>query len=109
VNRQGNDVGTQYRSVIFVTTPEQMKTAKDFINEINASNPNGKPIVTDVEMLAPEGSPAGFYVAENYHQDYFNQNRGQPYCEVIINPKLEKVVKQFGDLVTESAKQSIAA
>lgn len=92
-NRQGNDVGTQYRSVIFYTTPEQKTEAEQFIKEINDSNSSGKSIVTAVEPLTT------FYVAENYHQDYFARNPGNPYCEVIINPKLEKVQKQFANLL----------
>ena len=92
-NRQGNDVGTQYRSVIFYTTPEQKSEAEKFIQEINASNKEGAVIVTDVESLKK------FYVAENYHRDYFAKNPGNPYCERIINPKLEKVKEHFADLL----------
>lgn len=92
-NRQGNDVGTQYRSVIFYTTEEQKATAEAFIREINASNKEGKPVVTAVEPLDV------FYEAENYHHDYFARNPGNPYCEVIINPKLEKVTKSFAHLL----------
>lgn len=93
LNRQGNDVGTQYRSVIFYTTPEQKKTAEDFIKEINNSNKYGAPIVTELAPLDV------FYEAENYHHDYFATHPGNPYCEVVINPKLEKVQKQFADLL----------
>lgn len=93
VNRQGNDVGTQYRSVIFYTTPEQQKVAEDFIQEINASNKEGKPVATEVVLLDV------FYEAENYHHDYFANNPGNAYCELIINPKLEKVQKQFAQLL----------
>ncbi len=94
-NRQGNDVGTQYRSVIFYTTPEQKKQTEDFVKEINLSNPEGQTIVTEVEPLTK------FYEAENYHHDYFAKNPGNPYCEVIINPKLEKVQHQFASLLKE--------
>ncbi|MEK7575421.1 MAG: peptide-methionine (S)-S-oxide reductase MsrA [Patescibacteria group bacterium] len=94
-NRQGNDVGTEYRSVIFYTTPEQKKVAEDFIAEINTSNEHGAPVVTE---LAPLDI---FYEAENYHQNYFATHPGNPYCEVIINPKLEKVQKQFADLLAD--------
>ncbi len=100
-NRQGADVGTQYRSVIFATTSEQAAEARAFIDEINASNKEGKPIVTDVELLAEAPSPARFWLAESYHQDYFARNAGNPYCELVINPKLEKVVAQFGDLLAK--------
>lgn len=97
-NRQGNDVGTQYRSVIFTTTPEQAESAKRFIQNINASNPDGKSIVTEITPLPK------FYPAEDYHQDYYEQNKSQPYCEIIINPKLEKVQKMFADLLKDNEK-----
>jgi len=93
INRQGNDVGQQYRSVIFYTTPEQKREAEQFIKEINESHQIGRAIVTTVEPLKK------FYPAENYHQDYFAKNPGQPYCQMIINPKLEKVQKEFAHLL----------
>ena len=99
INRQGNDVGTEYRSVIFYTTPEQKKTAEDFIKGINMSSNFGASVVTELAPLDV------FYEAENYHRDYFATHPGNPYCEVIINPKLEKVQKQFGDLLADSHKQ----
>lgn len=92
-NRQGNDEGPQYRSAIFFTSPEQEKTAKDFIAEINTSNEHGAPIVTGVEPLDK------FYPAENYHKDYYANNKSSAYCELVINPKLEKVQKQFEALL----------
>jgi len=95
-NRQGNDIGTQYRSVIFYTTPEQKAEAESFIKEINDSNKEGKPVVTDVEPLDK------FYEAENYHRDYFAKNPGNPYCEIVINPKLDKVKKEFAELLSYS-------
>ncbi|MDB5259121.1 MAG: Peptide methionine sulfoxide reductase MsrA [Candidatus Taylorbacteria bacterium] len=102
-NRQGNDVGTQYRSVIFYTTPEQKAIAEKFIADINASNKDGKPIVTEVVPLETGAdAPGGFYPAESYHHDYFARNKGNPYCEVIINPKLEKVQKMFADLISDN-------
>lgn len=94
-NRQGNDVGTQYRSVILYTTPEQKQTAEQFIKDLNASAPAGQPIVTEIKPLDK------FYEAENYHKDYFARNPGNPYCEVVINPKLEKVKKEFADLLAK--------
>ncbi|TSC70799.1 MAG: peptide-methionine (S)-S-oxide reductase [Parcubacteria group bacterium Gr01-1014_46] len=93
VNRQGKDVGEQYRSVIFYTTPKQKKTAEDFIKEINRSNKGGEKVVTEVVPLE------AFYPAENYHQDYFERNKSEAYCEVVINPKLEKVIQKFGELL----------
>ena len=95
LNRQGNDVGTQYRSVIFYTTPAQKQIAQDFIKELNDSNAEGKPIVTEVAPLTT------FYKAESYHEDYYARNKDAPYCQIIINPKLEKVQKQFADLLAE--------
>ena len=98
-NRQGNDVGTQYRSVIFYTTLEQKKEAEKCIEEINVSNKAGAPVVTEVVPHVK------FYVAENYHRDYFASNPGNPYCEVIINPKLEKVQEKYGHLLADKSKQ----
>jgi peptide-methionine (S)-S-oxide reductase len=95
LNRQGADSGTQYRSVIFYTTPEQKNEAEQFIKEINDSNSMGKPIMTAVEPLKK------FYEAEDYHKDYYANNRGNPYCEVIINPKLEKVQQKFAELLSK--------
>ncbi len=96
INQQGNDAGTQYRSVIFYTMPEQKIEAEKFITEINDSHAAGKPIVTAVEPLVK------FYEAENYHRDYYANNRGNPYCEVIINPKLQKVQRDFAKLLKNS-------
>lgn len=93
MNRQGADVGTQYRSVIFYTTEDQKKEAEDFIKELNASSKMGAPIVTAVEPLDK------FWVAENYHRDYFAKNPGNPYCEVVINPKLEHIKERFAELL----------
>jgi peptide-methionine (S)-S-oxide reductase len=98
-NRQGADVGTQYRSVIFYSTPEQKKEIEKYVAEVNASNKFGDPIVTEVEPLQK------FYVAENYHQDYFANNPQNPYCAVLINPKLEKVQKEFANLLDDLYKK----
>jgi peptide-methionine (S)-S-oxide reductase len=99
LNQQGNDVGTQYRSVIFYTTPEQKKEAEDFIKEINKSSKSGKPVVTEIKPLDK------FYVAENYHKDYFERNPMNSYCQIIINPKLEKVQEKFAELLKETNKK----
>ena len=93
LNRQGADIGTQYRSVIFYTTPVQKSETEKFIAEINASSKNGKPIVTEVLPLTK------FYEAENYHHDYFTNHPENPYCEIVINPKLDKVKKDFAALL----------
>ena len=95
-NRQGADVGTQYRSVIFYTDEEQKKEAEEFIKELNASHSAGAPIVTAVEPLT------SYYDAENYHKDYFAKNRNNPYCQVVINPKLEKVQQEFAELLNNT-------
>ena len=92
-NRQGNDIGPQYRSAIFYTTEEQRDEAEKFIAEINLSNEAGAILVTEVVPLEK------FYDAEDYHKDYFANNSNQPYCELIINPKLEKVQKEFANLL----------
>jgi len=94
VNRQGNDVGSQYRSVIFYTNEKQQKEIEEFIKEIESSSQGGKSIVTEVVPLGD------FYEAENYHKDYYERNKDQnPYCSMVINPKLEKVQKQFASLL----------
>ncbi len=94
-NQQGNDVGTQYRSIILYSDDIQRKEAEDFIQELNDSNEEGRPIVTEIEPLKK------FYEAENYHKDYYARNQDNPYCEVVINPKLEKVQKKFAELLKD--------
>lgn len=85
LNRQGNDVGDQYRSAIFYHSAEQKKIAEESIRQLNESGHYGKPAVTRLE-------PAGvFYPAEDYHQEYYANNRGQPYCQFVIRPKLKKL------------------
>ncbi len=91
LNRQGADVGTQYRSVIFYTSEEQKKFAEEYKLKLNASGAFPQPVVTEISPLKE------FYVAENYHQNYFNENGNQPYCSLVIRPKLEKFKKVFGD------------
>jgi peptide-methionine (S)-S-oxide reductase len=88
LNRQGADVGTQYRSVIFYHTEEQKRTAEEVISEIEAEGIWNNPIVTEVVPLDE------FYVAEDYQQNYFRNNGFQPYCQVIIAPKVAKFRKQ---------------
>lgn len=92
-NRQGNDVGTQYRSVVFYTTSEQKREVEAMIREVNASNKDGAPVVTEVEELEV------FYEAEDYHKDYYARNTHNPYCEIVINPKLEKIQKEFAEYI----------
>ena len=87
-DRQGNDVGTQYRSVIFCQSPEQRATAQAVIEEITAAKLWRGTIVTEVADAAP------FYEAEAYHQEYFANNPRQPYCAAIVEPKVAKFRKQ---------------
>ena len=89
LNRQGNDAGEQYRSVIFYTDEEHQRIAEDVIAEMTAAKVFSEPIVTAVEPASK------FYVAEDYHQNYFNENSRQPYCMFVISPKLAKFEKKF--------------
>jgi len=89
LNRQGADVGTQYRSAVFYHNPEQESAAKEVIKEINAEKVWKKPIVTEVVPFK------AFYKAEDYHQEYFKNNVRQPYCQVVIAPKLVKLREHY--------------
>lgn len=91
LNRQGADVGTQYRSVIFYRNEVQRKTAQEIINQLNAAKAYNNPIVTKIEPFTK------FYDAEDYHQDYYEYNKNKPYCRMVIQPKLEKFEKVFKD------------
>lgn len=93
MNRQGDDVGTQYRSVIFYTTPEQKEKAEKLIKELTDTKAYDSPIVTEVKPLDM------FYPAETYHKDYYKRNSDAPYCEIVIAPKLEKLQKRFAKLI----------
>jgi peptide-methionine (S)-S-oxide reductase len=93
LNQQGHDIGTQYRSVVFYTTPEQKAEAMRFIDDINQSSKLGSPVVTEVQPLEK------FYVAEDYHKDYYANHTTAGYCQVVINPKLEKVQKEYASLL----------
>jgi peptide-methionine (S)-S-oxide reductase len=90
-NRQGADVGTQYRSVVFYHSPEQRATAEEVIAELTREGVWDSPIVTEI-VEAPK-----FYSAEKYHQDYYAQNSEQGYCQVVIAPKVAKVRKKYLD------------
>jgi peptide-methionine (S)-S-oxide reductase len=95
LNRQGNDVGTQYRSVIFYHNPEQRKVAEQVIKELDQSKTYKVPIVTTVEPFTT------FYPAEDYHKDYFKRNPNQGYSRFVIAPKLVKLKKGFLDKFRE--------
>ena len=89
LNRQGNDVGPQYRSAIFYASQEQKQIAEASLKE--AQSLLDTPIVTEIRPVEP------FYIAENYHQNYFRYNSNQPYCRLVISPKIDKLKKHFSD------------
>jgi peptide-methionine (S)-S-oxide reductase len=91
LNRQGHDVGTQYRSVIFYHDESQRKLAEDYKQKLDASGAFGRPIVTQIVPYET------FYPAEDYHQDYYRNNPEQGYCSYVIGPKLEKFRHVFHD------------
>jgi peptide-methionine (S)-S-oxide reductase len=91
LNRQGADVGTQYRSVVFYHTDEQKQLAESYKKKLNESGAFDNPIVTEISPLSE------YYPAEDYHQNYYNLNGSAPYCSYVIQPKLEKFKKVFKD------------
>lgn len=97
VDGQGNDIGPQYRSVVFTTTPGQAQRAHTFIDELDASSRTGDPITTTIEPLVE------FFPAEKEHLDYYARNKNQGYCQIIIAPKLQKVQKEYADLLKQQS------
>lgn len=93
LNKQGADVGTQYRSVVFYSNQKQKKITETVINSLNNKNTYDKEIVTEVSELKE------FFPAENYHNDYFSKNGNEPYCRFVIQPKIEKFRKVFDELL----------
>lgn len=91
MNRQGNDIGTQYRSVIFYHNEEQRQIAEGYKKKLNEEKVYPNPIVTQIVPFT------NYYPAENYHQDYYNQNGSESYCRYVIQPKIEKFEKVFKD------------
>jgi len=91
LNRQGNDIGTQYRSIILTTSDVQQELALAAINHLDQSGQYANPVVTQVEPLE------AFYEAEQYHHDYFVNNQNQPYCRMIISPKVKHFMQEFPD------------
>ena len=91
LNRQGNDVGTQYRSVIFYRNEKQKEIALEYKHMLSESGDYKKPIVTEITLFSD------FYKAEDYHQDYYELNKNAPYCVYVISPKIEKFRKVFKD------------
>ena len=95
-DRQGNDVGPQYRSVVFCQDDVQRETLRAKIDSIDASGAHSDRVVTEV------AGPATFYPAENYHQDYFRQHGHEPYCSFVVAPKVAKCIKVFGHLMRDA-------
>lgn len=95
-NRQGADVGPQYRSVIFYHNEEQRKMAEQSLEETDQSNLWKDPIVTEIEQISK------YHKAENYHQNYYENNKDKPYCTIVIAPKLKKLRKEFSHLLKSS-------
>ena len=91
LNRQGADVGTQYRSEVFYHNDTQKQITEDYIKVLNSENVFGKPVVTKVSAASK------FYVAEDYHQNYYARNKEKSYCSYVITPKVDKVRKQYSD------------
>jgi peptide-methionine (S)-S-oxide reductase len=89
LNRQGNDVGTQYRSAVFYHSPDQKSAAEQVIANLNSARIYDDPIVTEIAAASK------FYVAEDYHQEYYRRNPGQPYCAYVVRPKVAKFRKHF--------------
>ncbi len=96
LNRQGNDVGTQYRSAIFFHSPEQQRVAEEYMAELASTGAVRGKIVT---QLVPAED---FWVAEGYHQEYFANNPGQPYCMFVVHPKVQKFEKRFAAKVAKA-------
>jgi peptide-methionine (S)-S-oxide reductase len=97
LNRQGNDIGTQYRSAIFYHNDEQKRDAKEVIKEITDEGVYDDPIVTEVVPLKK------FWPAEDYHQEYFANNPNQPYCQAVVSPKVRKFRQKFADRLKSSS------
>jgi peptide-methionine (S)-S-oxide reductase len=93
LNRQGNDMGTQYRSVIFYHTEEQRNEAEAMVRKLEAERVFDKKIVTEISQASE------FYPAEDYHQNYFTQNSGKPYCAFVIQPKMNKLLQDFKEKI----------
>ena len=91
LNRQGNDVGSSYRSAVFYHTPEQKETAQEVVKELTDEDIFGKPIVTEITEFT------NFYPAEDYHQEYFANNPNQPYCMGVVAPKVSKFRQKFSE------------
>jgi peptide-methionine (S)-S-oxide reductase len=98
LNRQGADVGTQYRSVIFYHSDEQMRVANEVKDMLGKAALWKDPIITEISPITP------FYIAEDYHQNYFANNKNQLYCQMVISPKIDKLEKLFREYLKNSKK-----
>jgi len=101
LNRQGNDVGTQYRSAIFFHNQQQMQAAEKYKQALAESGAWDAPVVTEVNALET------FYPAEDYHQNYYNSNGGQPYCTFVVKPKVDKLRQAFGHKLKNSLNPGV--
>lgn len=99
-NKQGADIGTQYRSMIFYHNEEQKKLAEESKEELEKSGTYTDPIVTEIQPFQ------AFYDAERYHKDYYDNNSSAPYCTFVIDPKIQKLLKEYGKDVKEEFKQN---
>lgn len=97
-NRQGNDIGTQYRSVIYYTSEEQRISAEQYKRDLNEKQAYDKPVVTEISPFTV------FYKADDYHQDYFRLNGEEPYCRFVIQPKVDKFKEVFGEKLKPAFK-----
>ncbi len=93
LNRQGADEGTEYRSIILYTSEKQKSEAEEAIGKVNNSRIFPKPVVTEIKKLDM------FYTAEEYHKNFYNNNRYQPYCQIVVSPKIDKLKEQFAELL----------
>lgn len=98
LNRQGNDIGSQYRSVVFYNSEEQKTVAEELINKLEKDKVFSSPILTSVEPYTK------FYVAEDYHKNYYDKNKGAPYCDIKITPKVNKLIDKFNSEIKEEFK-----
>lgn len=98
LNQQGNDIGTQYRSVIFYANEEQKTIANEFISQLKRNNVFENPIVTKVDKFEK------FYPAEDYHKNYYDRNRDNLYCDITIKPKIEKLIKKYSKNIKDEFK-----
>lgn len=97
LNKQGADAGTQYRSIILYTSEEQKQQAEEMLKKLKESKEFDSPIVTEIKPLQK------FYTAEEYHQNYYNTNQNQPYCQIVITPKVNKFLQKYADKLKDKA------